>query len=73
MISHRTASGAAAQVSDLTERQAQLWATIKAMDEPPPPLVIDCMARLTHLIEQAEPTLPPAIEQDGLFTQVEPA
>ena len=25
MISHRTASGAAAQVSDLKERQAQLW------------------------------------------------
>jgi hypothetical protein len=36
-------------------------------------LVIDCMARLTHLIEQAEPTLPTVIEQDDLLTQVEPS
>lgn len=68
MISHRTVSGAAAQVSDLKKRQAQLWATIKTMDEPPPPSVIDCMARLTHLIEQAEPTLQTATEQVGLLT-----
>jgi hypothetical protein len=61
MISHRTASGAAAQVSDLKERQVQLEATIKALDEPPPPLVINYMARLTHLIEQAEPTLETAV------------
>ncbi len=68
MISHRTASGAAALVSDLKERQAQLWTTIKAMDETPPPLVVDCMARLALLIEQAEPTLQTATEQGGLLT-----
>lgn len=66
MISHRTVSGAAAQVSDLKERQVQLEATIKALDEPLP-LVINYMARLTHLIEQAEPTLQTAVEQSGLL------
>ena len=70
MISHRTASGAAAQVSDLKERQMQLEATIKALDEPPP-LVINYMARLTHLIEQAEPTLSKATEQSGLLPLAE--
>ena len=71
MISHRTASGAAAQVSDLKERQVQLEATIKALDEPPPPLVLSYMARLTHLIEQAEPTLSTATEQSGLLALAE--
>lgn len=66
MISHRTASGAAAQVSDLKERQVQLEATIKALDEPPPPLVLNYMARLTHLIEQAEPTLQTAVVDQTL-------
>lgn len=66
MISHRTASGAAAQVSDLKERQVQLEATIMALDEPPPPLVLNYMERLTHLIEQAEPTLQTAVADQTL-------
>jgi hypothetical protein len=57
LVSRRAVSGAAAQVSDLKERQALLWATIKVMDEPPPPLVTSSMERLTHLIEKAEPVL----------------
>ena len=57
LVSHRPASGAAAQVSDLKERQERLWATIRAMDEPPPPLVTSSMERLTRLIEKAEPIL----------------
>jgi hypothetical protein len=57
LISHRLASGAAAQVSDLKERQERIWATIKAMDQPPLPLVTSSMERLTHLIENAEPIL----------------
>lgn len=73
MISHRTTSGAAVQISDLKERQAQLWATIKTMDEPPPPWVVNSMTRLTHLIEQAEPTLLKASEQGGLLTQAGPS
>jgi hypothetical protein len=34
-----------------------MWAAIKAMDEPPLPLVTSSMDRLTHLIEKAEPIL----------------
>jgi predicted PurR-regulated permease PerM len=56
LVSNRDFSRAALQVSDLKERQAQIWATIKAMDEPPP-LVTSSMERLSDLIEQAEPTL----------------
>jgi putative permease len=65
LVSNRAVSGAAVQLSDLKERQAQVWATIKAMDEPPP-LVTSSMERLSDLIEQAEPTLQMATEQAGL-------
>jgi predicted PurR-regulated permease PerM len=57
LVSHRVASGAAAQVSDLKERQARVWETIKEMDEPAPPSLTNSMNRLTHLIEKAEPVL----------------
>jgi len=69
LVSHRALLGAAAQVSDLKERQARVWDTIKAMDEPPPPLVTSSMERLTHLIEEAEPILHEALpaEPSGPF------
>jgi len=57
LISRRAVSGAAAQVSDLKERQARVWEAIKAMDEPPLALVTSSMGRLTQLIEKAEPIL----------------
>jgi hypothetical protein len=57
LVSRRSVPGAAAQISDLKERQARLWDTIKAMDEPPLPLVTSSMERLAHLIEKAEPIL----------------
>ncbi len=57
LVSRRAVSGAAAQVSDLKERQAHVWDIIRAMDEPPPALVTSSMERLTHLIEKAEPIL----------------
>jgi len=57
LVSHRLASGAAAQVSDLKERQERLWTSIRAMDEPPLPLVTSSMERLTDLIGRAEPIL----------------
>jgi putative permease len=60
LVSHRLASGAGAQVSDLRERQEQIWATIRAMDEPLP-LVTSSMERLTLLIEKAEPILQAAL------------
>jgi hypothetical protein len=61
LVSHRLASGAAAQVSDLKERQEHVWATIKAMGEPPLPLVTSSMERLTRLIAKAEPILQAAL------------
>jgi putative permease len=57
LVSRRAVLGAADQVSDLKERQARLWDTIKVMDEPPPALVTSSMERLTLLIEKAEPIL----------------
>ncbi len=57
LVSHRRASGEAATVSDLKERQERLWDTIKAMEEPPLPLVTSSMEQLTSLIEKAEPVL----------------
>jgi len=58
LVSDRAVSGAAAQVSDLKERQARLWDSIRAMAEPPPPLVTSSMERLADLIAKAEPILP---------------
>ncbi len=57
LVSRRMAAGAAAQISDLKERQAGVLATIREMQEPPPALVTSSMQRLTDLIEQAEPIL----------------
>lgn len=57
LVIRRTVSGAAAQVSDLKERQTQLWNTINAMEEPPLHLVTSSMQRLAALIEKAEPVL----------------
>lgn len=54
MISSRTASGSTAQVSNLKERQAHVWATLQAMDEPPMALVTSGMQRLSQLLEKAE-------------------
>jgi len=61
LVSRRALSGSAARLSDLKARQALVWATIKVMDEPPPPLVASSMERLTHLIEKAEPVLQAAL------------
>jgi predicted PurR-regulated permease PerM len=61
LVSRRAVAGAAAQVSDLIERQARLWDTIREMDEPPPALVTSSMERLAQLIEKAEPVLQTAL------------
>ncbi len=66
LVSHRLASGAAAQVSDLKERQERVWDTIKAMKEPPLELVTNSMERLTCLIEKAEPVLQTSLPAAGL-------
>jgi predicted PurR-regulated permease PerM len=67
LVSHRAVSGAAAQISDLKERQTQVWATINAMDEPPSPLLVSSMERLADLIEKAEPTLSVTAESGDLL------
>ena len=59
LVSNRLVAGAAVQVSDLKERQARLEVAIKEMTDPPPPLVLSSMARLSHLLAEAEPLLPP--------------
>ena len=56
LVSHRTVAEPAAQVSDLKERQAEVWQVIRDMDKPPP-LVTSSMERLAALIEKAEPML----------------
>ena len=58
LVSNRLDSGAAVQISDLKERQANLWTVIKEFEESPPPLVISSMERLGNLLEKAEPILP---------------
>jgi putative permease len=57
LVKHRHVSGAAANISDLKDRQERIWDTIRALDEPPPVLVTSSMERLTQLIEKAEPML----------------
>jgi putative permease len=56
LVSHRTVSEPAAQVSDLIERQAEVWNVIRDMDEPPP-VVTSSMERLAALIKKAAPIL----------------
>ena len=74
LFSNHLASGVTVQISNLKERQANLWATIKEMDEPPPPLVISSMERLTNLLEKAEPILPTPLpsEPSDLFHPPQP-
>jgi hypothetical protein len=57
LVSRRAVSGASAQISDLKERQARVWDTIREMDGPPLALITSSMERLTQLIEKAEPLL----------------
>lgn len=56
LVSRRAVAGATDQISDLQERLARVQATIEGIDEPPP-LITSSMARLTQLLEQAEPIL----------------
>jgi predicted PurR-regulated permease PerM len=70
LVSRRAASGAAVQVSDLKERQSQLWVAIKAMNEPPLALVTSSMERLTQLIEKAEPILQADLPVAGLSDDI---
>jgi predicted PurR-regulated permease PerM len=57
LVSHRSVLGAAVQISDLKDRQSRVRELIEGMDEPPLPLVVSSMERLTQLIIKAEPVL----------------
>ena len=65
LVSHRAVTGAAAQISDLKERQARVWDTIREMDGPSLPLVTSSMERLTQLIDKAEPILQAALPTES--------
>jgi predicted PurR-regulated permease PerM len=56
LVRHRSVSSPAERISDLKERQAQLWIAVQAMEDPPP-LVTSSLTRLTNLLDQAEPVL----------------
>jgi hypothetical protein len=56
LVTRRTVSGAAGQISDLKERQIKMREVVEGMENPPP-LVTSSLERLTRLLEQAESTL----------------
>ena len=60
LVSEQAILGAAAQVSDLKDRQEQVRESIQAMELPPQALVTSSMQRLAQLIEKSEPILQPA-------------
>lgn len=57
LVSHRLPSGAAAQISDLMERQERLREKIDGMHEQTIPLIASSMEKLSELIKNAEPLL----------------
>ena len=64
LASDRLAPETVVQVSDLKERQARLLLVIAEMEGSPPPLVVSSMARLSELIEKAEPLLQSALPHE---------
>jgi putative permease len=71
-VSHRSVLGAAAQISDLKERQEHVLEIIRSMEDTPPALVTSSIERLTQLIEKAEPILQSAVttELSDLESQI---
>lgn len=57
LVSHRLPSGAAAQISDLKERQERLHEKVAGMGEEIHPLIATSMDKLSELITNAEPLL----------------
>jgi predicted PurR-regulated permease PerM len=54
---HPVVHGEAIQISDLQDRQARVWETLREMDAPPMALVTSSMDRLTKLIDRVEPVV----------------
>ncbi len=57
LVSHKSVSGAATNISDLKARLAALKETISTMEEPRVPLVMSTIERISDLLEEAEPIL----------------
>jgi putative permease len=57
LVSHRSVSGAATNISDLKERLTTLIETISTMDKPYPVLVTSSIERISNLLAEAEPIL----------------
>ena len=57
LVSHRSVSGAATNISDLKERLASLKETVSTMDKPYPALVTSSIERISNLLAVAEPIL----------------
>ena len=74
LVSRRVVLGAAAKISDLKERQARVWDSIRAMEELPLPLVTSSMERLDRLLVKAEPILQAALppEASDVLIHIEP-
>ena len=62
LVSHKSVSGAATNISDLKARLAALRETISVMEEPRVPLVMSTIERISDLLEEAEPILPAPTE-----------
>jgi len=69
LVSHRSVSGAAENISDLKERLASLRKTVSAMDKPYPKLVTSSIERISNLIAEAEPILTGAFPGDPSETR----
>jgi predicted PurR-regulated permease PerM len=57
LVSHRLPSGAAANISDLKERELQLREKISTLTGETPPLITSSLEKLSDLISNAEPLL----------------
>lgn len=57
LVTHRALAGEAAQISDLKKRFVQIQETVKALGDPPIPLIVSSMEQLSDLVEKAEPIL----------------
>ena len=69
LVSHRSVSGAAENISDLKERLASLRETVSTMDKPYPKLVTNSMERISNLIAEAEPILTGVFPGDASETR----
>lgn len=70
LVTNRLVSGSETQTifSDLKARQERVMETLDALDEPPPPMAITSMERLSQLIDKAEPILR-AVQPDASAKQ----